>query len=155
MVGNCCQDFNHWKLAELCKLLHNQWRCFTAVGKIKIDIGLNSLISAKYKMHVHWPPCWVSISGSRQTELLFLLFFFPTCCLCATEFSKTSTEFALIIQFLMVFICYRIYYIFLHLLTELTGKKRSFCASTKFNFGKSLLGTWPRTWWCCYVWDHT
>lgn len=57
MVGNCCQDFNHWKLAELCKLLHNQWRCFTAVGKIKIDIGLNLLISAKYKMHVHWLPC--------------------------------------------------------------------------------------------------
>lgn len=54
--GNCCQDFDPWKLAVLCKLLHDQWGHSTAAGKIKVDIGLTLLISAKYKNQVHWLP---------------------------------------------------------------------------------------------------
>lgn len=66
--------------------------------------------------------------GIRRNCTGIPTFFCSACYLCATELSKISTEFALIIEFLMVYICYEVYYIFLCLLSELIfiGKKGPF-----------------------------
>lgn len=139
--GYCSQDFDNWKLAVFCKLLHSQWRYFTAVGKIKIDIGLTLLISAKYKKHVHWLPCWVSISGSGETALVFLLFFLfcllPLCYGIIQNTHWVCTDYT--VSYGVYLLWNLLYFIMLAVWTCIYRKERSFCTFTTFNFVKRLI----------------
>lgn len=144
-LGNCSQDFDHWKLAMLCKLLLSQWRYFTTVGKIKIDLGLTVLISAKYKKHVHWPPCWVFISRARQTALVFffLLCLLPLCYWIIQNIYWVCTDYTVscggyLLWNLLYFLC---------LLSELIfiGKKGPFVPLPSLILYKSSFGDVSKT----------
>lgn len=135
--GNCSQDFDHWKLAVLCKLLHTQWRCFTAVRKIKVDIGLTSLISAKNKKHVRCAkfPYW------DQEKLhwysYFLLFcLLPVCYRIIQNIHWVCTDYR--VSYGVYLLWSLLHFLMLALWTHIYRKERSFCTSAKFTFVKRL-----------------
>lgn len=61
--------------------------------------------------------------GISRNCTVISTFFYPSCYFYASELHKISTEFALIIQFLTLHICYEIYFLMLAVSNRIIGKK--------------------------------